>query len=122
MELSDIVFPLLYRLPLFLLWLVGIVFAVIRLKRHPRVSIVAILGFLVLGFTTFLGTILPILMNQFFEIFFRNKILFDVIIFVQRTLPFLDAGAWILILLAIFSGRKTPEQKAEQNIPETNGE
>ena len=122
MELSNVIFPLLYRLPLFVLWLVGIVFAVIRIKRHPRVSIAAIIGFLVLGFSLFLGIILPVLMNQLFGNFSSNRILIDAIIFIQRLLPFLDAGAWILILLAIFSGRKTPEQKAEQDAPALNGE
>ena len=59
MELTSIFFSLLFRAPLFILWLVGIVIALIRFKRHPRVSISAILGFLIVGFTTFLSLILP---------------------------------------------------------------
>jgi hypothetical protein len=122
MEISDFLTPLLFRLPLFLLWLVGIVFAVIRLRRHPKVSVTAIFGLLVLGFSTFLAAILPTLMNQLFGTLFRNRVLFDVIIFVQRVLPFLDVGAWILILFAIFAGRKAPDQNADQNVPVTNRE
>jgi hypothetical protein len=51
MDFSQILIPFLVRLPLFLLWLVGIGIAVFRWRVHPRVSVSVIIGLIILSIT-----------------------------------------------------------------------
>jgi hypothetical protein len=105
MDFAQLITPLLYRLPLFLLWLIGTVIAIIRWKRHPRVSLLAIIGFLVLSFSTFFTALLPPLTGQMMRDFLDYRLLLNVLLPVMRLLPFLDALGWIFVLPAIFNGR-----------------
>ncbi|MEW6086167.1 MAG: hypothetical protein AB1607_16380 [Chloroflexota bacterium] len=112
MEFSDVLRPLLYRLPLFLLWFVGFVLALIRWKRHPRNSLFALIGIFVLSFSTFFATLFPPLLGELMKEFSDNRTFAEFILASMRVFPFLDALAWIFILLAIFSARKTePKQE-----------
>ena len=112
MDIGQIITPLLYRLPLFLLWFIGIVFAVIRWKHQPRSSIFAVIGFFILSTSTFFATLLPALLPELSKDFSENRTLVQFILSSMRVFPFLDAFGWIFILTAIFSGRK-PETKQE---------
>jgi cytochrome bd-type quinol oxidase subunit 2 len=112
MDFSDILKPFLYRLPLFIIWLVGFALAIIRWKRNGRASLFALIGIFVLSFSTFFSTLFPPLLSQLMKDFSDNRTLVDFILSSMRVFPFLDAIAWAFILLAIFSGR-TGETKQE---------
>jgi hypothetical protein len=109
MDFEQLINPLLYRLPLFLLWCIGIVIAVLRWKRHPRVSSFAVVGLLILLVSTFLATLFPPLLSELMREYTRNRILAQGMMISLRVFPFLDATGWICILFAIFSGRETPK-------------
>ena len=106
MDIPELITPLLYRLPLFLLWFIGAVIAVIRWKRHPRNSIFALIGFIVLSISTFFATLFPPLLGELMKDFSENRTLAEIILTSMRIFPFLDAFGWLFILTAIFSGRK----------------
>ncbi|RIK31825.1 MAG: hypothetical protein DCC56_06505 [Anaerolineae bacterium] len=106
MDYGLILTPLLFRLPLFLLWLVCIVVAVMRWKKHPRTSLATVLGCLVLSVSSFLQTILPPLFPALLEQSYEARWLVDVYFIVIRILPFVDLLGWIFVLVAIFGERK----------------
>jgi uncharacterized protein YqhQ len=106
MDFGQIITPLLYRLPLFLLWFIGILFAVIHWKRHPRNSIFALAGFMVLSISTFFATLFPAWLGELMRDFSENRALAQFILSSIRIFPFLDAIGWIFILTAIFGGGK----------------
>jgi hypothetical protein len=112
MDFTDILTPFLFRSPLFILWFVGIVLAIIRWKRNGRASLFAIVGLIVLSFSTFFATLFPALLSELSSDFSNNRSLFEFILMFMRVFPFLDAIGWVFILLAIFSGRKL-EMKQE---------
>lgn len=109
MDFGQLITPLLYRLPLFLLWSIGIAAALLRWKRHPRVSLLAIAGFLILGLSTFFTALLPPLTGELMRDFLDNRTLLNLILPFMRVLPFLDAIGWIFVLIAVFSGREAPK-------------
>lgn len=106
MDFFQLITPLLFRLPLFLLWLVGMVIAVIRWKKHSRTSLMTIIGCVVLTISSFLQTIIPSIFPVLAEQSFDNRWLIDVYFLVMRILPFADLIGWIFVLIAIFGERK----------------
>jgi hypothetical protein len=111
MDYTQILTPLLFRLPLFLLWLVGMVLAVIRWKRHSRTSLATIAGCLVLSGSSLLQTILPPLFPELMKQALETRWLVDVYFIVMRILPFVDLVGWIFVLAAIFGERKPALQQ-----------
>ncbi len=101
------------RVPLFCVLLAGIVLAAIRWKKHPLVSASAILGLVLLAFSTLYEVSEQYLGRLFLGNGNGSVMRADVIVFLSRIMPFLETGAWILILVAIFSGRKVAGQKSE---------
>jgi hypothetical protein len=106
MDFSQILIPFLVRLPLFILWLIGIGIAVFRWRVHPRVSMSVILGFIILSVTACVGLLMVALLPQLMTNFSENRTIINFIFLVQRIGPFFELMGWILVLFAIFSGRK----------------
>lgn len=91
-------------LPLYLIWIVGIVLAVIHRGRDRRVAIltaVALLLFLALDIGNRVMTIAaPTLMQE------RSFETVSMLLAAMNILSTLvSAGAWIMVLVAIFAGR-----------------
>jgi hypothetical protein len=109
MDFSQILIPFLVRLPLFLLWLVGIGIAILRWRYHPRVSMSVILGFMILSFAACVGLLIVALLPQLMRDFSGNRTIINFIFLIQRIGPFIELAGWILVLVAIFSGRRASD-------------
>ena len=83
------------QLPVYLVWLVGLILALAGWKKHPSVSLVALIGFVIL--------FLLALVTQLTTV--RHGVNWS-----QAGIAFLEAliraGAWGLVLAAIFGWRK----------------
>ena len=83
------------QLPVYLVWLVGLILALAGWKKHPSVSLAALIGFVVL--------FLLALVTQLTTV--RHGVNWS-----QAGIAFLEAliraGAWGLVLAAIFGWRK----------------
>ena len=101
----DAAYLLLSRLPIILLALVGIVFAIARWKRHSRVSLLTVFGlglFLFQSLTfMFLYSFLPRLHNRGLTYASINHLY----TFAQVCQDFLFAGVIVLLVAAAFSQR-----------------
>jgi hypothetical protein len=86
---------ILTQAPVYLVWLVGAILALAGLKKHPSVSLVALIGFVIL--------ILLALFTQLITV--HHGVNWN-----QVGVAFLEAliraGAWGLLLAAIFGWRK----------------
>jgi hypothetical protein len=83
------------QLPVYLVWLVGVILALVSWKKHPSVSLVTLIGFVILYLLTFVSLLITashgMISGQLGIIFFEALI---------------RACAWGLILAAIFGWRK----------------
>ncbi len=110
---SYLLYQLMLRVPLFCVLLVGIALAAIHWKQHSLVSACTIIGLILLAFSTFYMVSQPYLGRLLLGNGQGSTMRADVLVFLSTVMPFLETGAWILILIAIFSGRKAvlkPEQ------------
>src|SRR5512141_647840 len=103
---------LLFQLPILLVWLVGLVLAVIYWKRHPRVSLLAIIGIVGLLISTMLGSLASLWMpmicaqNGYPGGLQQYALLMPLNTFAGSLL---SAAFWVLVIIAIFFGRKKPD-------------
>jgi hypothetical protein len=108
------------RLPMLLLVLGGSAFAIIRWKRHPRVSLMTLLALIIyiveaILFILFLYW-LPDLMHTMRLTPKAESWLYSVIFFFE---DFVFALIIILLVGAAFSGRGGPANKAYPPLPDT---
>ncbi len=103
---SYLLYQLILRVPLICVLLVGIILAILRLKQQPLVSASALIGIVLLAFSTSYMVGQPYLVRLFLGDGQGSRLRADILVFLSRVMPFLEAGAWIMILIAIFSGRK----------------
>ena len=86
---------ILTQAPIYLVWLVGVILALANWKKHPSVSLAALIGFVIL--------VLLALFTQLTTV--RHGVNWS-----QAGIAFLEAliraGAWGLVLAAIFGWRK----------------
>lgn len=101
-----ILFNYLFQVPMYLVCLVGIIIALVRWKKHPRVSLFALLGLglwlLVSLVFTAVSAWMPFWM-QSQEIPISQYSLINGVANILRTL--LGTGSFILLLIAIFGWR-----------------
>ncbi|HEY5884150.1 MAG TPA: hypothetical protein VIT88_05650 [Pyrinomonadaceae bacterium] len=99
------------RVPLFLLLFAGIVFALVRWNRHPRVSFLVILGLvfylLESTFFTFIVFLLPNIIPTGLAIVASNA--FYTVLFILDDVAY--AAVIILLVSAVFTQRN-PDSKA----------
>jgi hypothetical protein len=106
-------------LPLYLLWLLGIILALVRWRRHPTVSILAGLAFVILILNAMASTItiawLPgyLQTGQNYSAEQVATILAGVLVCFNS----ISALAWALILVAIFAERNRPERVTDMYGP-----
>lgn len=96
------------QLPLMLVWLVGFVFAIIRWKHHPRVSLLVLFA-LVLAFIgailSVVSGMLPLILTQSMDIPMRQVATYTSVFgFLNIALHFV---MWVLLMIALFINHKT---------------
>lgn len=95
--------------PLYLVWLAGIVLAVVRRPRHPRVSLCITIALVVLLLVSISATIFAATVPL---IVLRNgwtaSQLGAIFAFVNGSARLIDAAAWVLVLVAAFGWRGMP--------------
>jgi hypothetical protein len=109
--LTSSLLTLVIYIPLYITWLVGLVVAIVNWKRAPKTSLFTVIAVAILFLLNVFG--------QMFSINFplwvsrqgnmptaQIGIIMAVIGFVETLLV---AGCWVLIFIAIFSGRKKSE-------------
>lgn len=78
-----------------------------RQKGYPRLSLFAILGFVILMISTFFATTTPALIPQLMWSYFENRIIIESVFLLQRVFPLIDLVGWIFVLVALFGRRKS---------------
>jgi hypothetical protein len=108
--MSPIGFPglaILAQIPVLIVWLVGIVLAVARWSRHPRVSLIAVIGLAILAVQAVLSSfVFPWLQVALMRsmAFPRMGLLATV---AQAFGALVRALGWGLVLAAVFLGRES---------------
>ena len=109
--LPAIATSLLSHVPVYVVWIVGIVFAVIRWNRHSRVSLFLLLALVPMLFLSILGMAvsmsLPLYLRREGIEVPRLSLILGVWSLVLSTL---QAGCWVLFLIALFGWRGAPAQ------------
>jgi len=92
------------QLPFYLVWLVGMLLALVRWRRHPTVSLLALLAFILFLTASMVGTFLSVwalvLQRDSTDV---NRAWTLSLITLGRTVA--GTVAWILLLLALFGWR-----------------
>ena len=109
---SSLISNYLWELPLLLIWLVGLIWAVIRWEQHPQMSLLAVvaLGLFLLQalFGTFLGYWFEANGPRYGMNFIAVAIAQAILRLVRLLLM---AFAWIMLLVALFSRRDKSEPR-----------
>ncbi len=91
---------------LVVIWIVGIVFALVRWRQHPRVSLLIACALAVLVGIQILDLSVPFLPSILGSRLGAGLNSFTILVMVWGTIRTLFViAAWIMILVAIFSGR-----------------
>jgi len=102
--IQQILLQLLYSAPYFIVWLVGIILAVVRWQRHPRLSTLVFLTFLLFMVVQVIITVIEMMLPRFA---FDNHMSFTTITLIEEALDLiLFIPLWGLLLWAIFGWRK----------------
>jgi hypothetical protein len=113
-QFASIFSVLIVQIPLILVWLVGIIIAIARWKKHPRISllsVIAITGLLFLSIAgNYLGMWLPVMLRANNWNISRIGVINTAVGFVRSLL---SAILWGLILAAIFSKRNDKDQETK---------
>jgi|GEM_PF-1324385 len=108
--------PLLWRMaiygPLFIVWIIGTILSLTRWRKHPQVSLLAFVGFVLQLFQSGAGIAFDswIMSPQALALNWSGEQLTRVCKFFFSTQTCLSAVGWALILLAIFRWRNQPNR------------
>jgi hypothetical protein len=97
-----------FRTPLFIVWLVAIVLALVWWKRHPRVSAFVLAAVVILGAQSFFSawmTFLPITLTRAGRTHAEVGAIMSAY---GLASTFVSAVGWALLLPAIFGWRRAP--------------
>jgi hypothetical protein len=106
-------------LPLYLLWLLGIILALVRWQRHPTVSILAGLAFVILIVNSMASTFTTAWLPGYLQTGqnYSAEQVASVLLVVRVFFNLISALAWALILVAIFAERNRPERVTDMHGP-----
>ena len=101
---------LITQFPILLIYLIGILIAVVRLPRHPRPAAFVLIGCTLLLASTVLGTVAQmwVFQNRSASAASTGQIL----LVINGVLAFVRAGAFALLIAAAFIGRRELEPSA----------
>jgi hypothetical protein len=98
---------LLMNVPFYLTMLVGIVLCIVFWKRHPRVSMLALIAFILLSIDSLFGLALKAWITSFIASGgMRVSQIGMVSVAVNCLRSVLTVAAWVLIMISIFGWRK----------------
>ncbi|MEJ2710449.1 MAG: hypothetical protein P8074_22750 [Anaerolineales bacterium] len=100
----------LIQIPVFLVWLVGLAIAVIRWRRHPRVSLLVTSGLLLFFLRALTVPLFRLWIQQRAAETFQVGIQFSAL---NLGSALVGALAWVLILAAVFSQRRQVESSGD---------
>jgi hypothetical protein len=106
MSMSNVFTTFLYVVPLTLVWLAGAIMALVTWKRHPSVSLLALLACLLLLFSVVAGSVAQIwIINQQGSLGWSGQQvgMWLSVLGIART--GLSTVGYILLLCAVFNGR-----------------
>lgn len=109
-DMDEIMVPTLsnylVQCPLFLAWVAGLVLAVMRWKKHPRVSLLVTIALVIILveaiINTSLGIWLPWMLTQQGMAYTQIGTILAIWGFISSLV---NAGIWVLLLVAIFGWR-----------------
>ena len=113
-RLSAILFAQITHLPFLLVFVVGIILAILRWSVHPRVSLMALVAFglLLLSSIAKMGYLFWLIGGQESGLAFNNSRL--IMTWINLSMMLLELIGWILLMIALFGWRRSSET-AEQN-------
>lgn len=102
-------------LPLLIVWIIGLVVAIIRWKNAPKKAVFTVLAILIIGFVLLLEIAWSIFGIRWINTSRTGiRLARTLVIVVPLTINLLRTAGWIFILLAIFSKpKKESTEKAE---------
>lgn len=113
MEFLTLLFPRIYSVPFYILWLGGIVYAIVNREKHPRTSLLAGIAFGILFLESLISAILSayIQYQSFSSGASASQLGMRFTTLSLCSLPFSIAG-WILLFMAIFGRKNLTEREA----------
>lgn len=94
--------------PAVVIWLIGAALALTRWRRHPRVSLFALLAFAMLLVNRSLSVFLPIMRSYGWSEFEPGSVFFTVVWIINALTSIV---AWAFVLCAIFGWRDEPQKQ-----------
>ncbi len=111
--LGAIVRSLIIQSPLFLVWLVGALIALVRLPKHAGVSVLLLIGFALMFFGSIGSAVayawLPQLMAARHGVVEHVQLIYGAVGFANCLL---HAVGWVLVLVAVFGWRGRPDRQS----------
>jgi hypothetical protein len=93
------------NLPLLLVWLAGIVFAVVRWNRHPRVSALVVAGLSIFVISIFFGVLVSLMPAFIHSRGVPFALATNIVSALNLLLTLARILGWGLILAAVFANR-----------------
>jgi hypothetical protein len=111
-SIFPVIFSLMMAVPNVLVWLIGIILAVSRWRRHPRVSQISVVAFVIMIVITiisrFLNALLPMAMH---DRGWTSDQIGSIFTVVGAITTLTSAVVWALVLWAIFGWRNGQQQQ-----------
>ena len=113
-SLLSVLSGFLYYIPYMIVWAVGFILAIVRWQRHPKVSLLAVIAFTIFFMTAMVNSCLrmwlyPWLFGESGGGLGQTSAVL-ILSMINLSVALAGAGAWVLVLIAIFGWRETPAQ------------
>ncbi len=102
-----------FYIPLMIVWLIGLILAIVTWKQHPKASLLALRAFVI-----FLINILLSTANSLLPLYLHNNAnmssasISTISMIAGIVIQIISVAAWILIIVAIFSRRKAIDSQS----------
>jgi len=116
--LSGVLPQLAYSIPLFLVWLVGFILAIITWKKHAKASLLTMIAMVIFTINQVISTLL-----SFLPVYLHNmsgmkiSTIGTITLIANIVLIVFATVAWILLILALFLRRKPRTQPEIVSLP-----
>ena len=108
-EISHILMSFAVDIPLYIVFLIGIILAIVTWKRHPRVSMLVCIGIVIDCIAMTVGTgLFAWLPNYWMQSGRTTSELGNIMGIISLCRIIITAGAWGIIITAIFIDRSQP--------------
>ncbi len=116
-DLAPLLTMLVGYLPLFIAWLVGSVLCILRWRRHPMVSLLALIAFVLFALEAFIGRCLWFwLWQRYHDSGWSNTQFSSALSVLVLARSGVTAVGWILILVALFGWRHTRKSSSSGDV------